>query len=70
MLTKIGELLGLGFVLLVLWVPSGCKPTKENYWVVTFELPSWLKMCIPIHIENIMKEDAFILHLSLVVECV
>ena len=67
MLTEIEKTLGLlGFGLIVFWVTSGCKQTEENYWVVTFKFPSWLNICIPIHIENVMKEDAFILHHILV----
>lgn len=61
--TEIGKILGLGIGLIVFWVTSGCSQTEENYWVVTFERPSWLNMCIPIHIENVMKEEAFLLHL-------
>lgn len=67
--SEIGKILGLGFGLIVFWVTSGCSQTEENYWVVTFKRPSWLNMCIPIHIENVMKEEAFILHLIPLFQC-
>ena len=65
-LTGIGKILGQGLGLIVFWVFQRKQPTEENYWVVTFKLRSWLNICIPIHIENVMKENALILHLILV----
>lgn len=58
-LTEMGKVLVLGFA-------ANVSRLKENCWVVPFKPPSWLNICIPIHIEKVMKEDAFILHLVLV----
>lgn len=59
----------LAFVSIVFWVCSGCKQTEENYWVVSFRLPSWLNKCIPLHIEKVMEERAFISQLVLAFQC-
>lgn len=69
MYTLFEHTFAIGLGLIFFKVSGGCKWTGENDWVITFKLPSWLNISIPIHIKE-MKEDASILHLSLLLHCV
>lgn len=66
MFFKTGKVLCLGLEM----NSSRCKQAEANCWVVTFNLWSWRNMCIPFHIEKLMKEDALMFHLLLVLQCV
>lgn len=69
-LTEIGKIVRMDFGLIVFWATSGCGQTEENCRVVMVKFPSWLNVCIPAHIENVMQDDASIKHLILVPKCV